>query len=245
VAKQPVNSVDRATLQRIPRRRIRWKSTFRLVPARYPPIDVFERVAGPADWELLDEMEGLTDPRLRQAAGQISLVPPERRVSGAGASAVMAPFTHPSTARPTRFSAGTYGVYYAGHKFETALREVAFHMGRFYAATSDPSHDEAFRTYEGSLDSVLHDIRKGDWSAFLDPDPGRYRAPQELGRQLREQGSNGIVYPSVRHVGGECLAAFWPDVVTIPVESKRVMLRWDGARIAAWFDFASDTWSGL
>jgi hypothetical protein len=202
-------------------------------------------VADPADWEQLYELEGLTDPRVRQEAGQIDLVPRRRRVSGPGASVVMAPFTHPSTARPTRFSAGAYGVYYAGHKFETALLEVAFHMGRFYADTADPPHDEAFRTYKGSVDSLMHDIRKGDWAAFLDPDPSRYGASQELGRRLRETGSNGIVYPSVRHAGGECIAAFWPDVVAIPIETRRVMLKWDGARISAWFDFESDKWSGL
>jgi hypothetical protein len=236
--------VDRAVAG-VPVRRVRWRATFRLVPSRYPPVGLFERIADPSDWDLLYQLEALTNPRLRQEAGDISLVPASRRVSGPGASIVMAPFTHASKSRPTRFSDGTYGVHYAGHEFETALREVAYHMGRFYAATSDPPHEEAFRTYEGGIDGPMHDLRRGHWSAFLDPEPANYGRPQALGRRLREAGSNGIVYPSVRHAGGECLGAFWPDVVSIPVRTGHVALKWNGASISEWFDYETDVWSRL
>ena len=141
--------------------------------------------------------------------------------------------------------AGTYGVYYAGNKFETALREVAFHMALFYDATSDSAHDEPFRTYKGAIDSTMHDLRKGDWSRFLDPDVANYAHSQELGRQLRDAGSNGVVYPSVRHTKGQCVGAFWPDVVGIPVQTKHIMLKWDGERISAWFDYETEKWKKL
>lgn len=236
--------IERAVAS-VPVRRVRWRSTFRIVPSRYPPVDLFERIADPGDWELLYELEALTNPRLRQEAGDISLVPPERRVSGPGASIVMAPFTHASKTRPTRFSDGAYGVYYAGRRFETALREVAYHMGRFYAATADPPHEEAFRTYKGGLDRPMHDLRRGSWPAFLDPDPESYGPAQALGRRLRAGGSNGIVYPSVRHAGGECLAAFWPDVVPIPVQTSHIALKWNGTAVAEWFDYAGDAWIRL
>lgn len=229
----------------IPLSRVRWAAAYRLVPSRYPPIDAFERVADPKDWRLLHELAALTDPQLRQAAGDISLIPPSRRVTGRGASVVMAPFTHASPDRPTRFSSGAYGVYYAGNRFETALREVAFHMAAFYRATNDAPHDEAYVAYHGAIDSVLHDLRKGEWTDFLDPDPANYQRPQELGRLLRDAGSNGLVYPSVRHAGGQCIGAFWPDVVAIPVQARRVMLRWDGDRISAWFDYETDAWAEL
>ena len=91
----------------------------------------------------------------------------------------------------------------------------------------------------------MHDLRIGDWSHFLDPDPEQYWRPQELGRRLRESGGNGIVYPSVRHAGGECIAAFWPDVVSIPVPGKHIALRWNGKTISQWFDYESDAWSNL
>ncbi len=157
----------------------------------------------------------------------------------------MAPFTHLSRDRGTRFSAGAYGVYYAGNKFETALREVAFHMGLFYGATNDGPHDESYRTYQGAIDSILHDLRKGNWSAFLDPDIASYGKSQELGKQLRDGGSDGVVYPSVRHPKGQCIGAFWPNVVHIPVQTKHIMLKWDGEKISAWFDYETGKWKKL
>ncbi len=245
MARQPDLTLDPKIVESIPARRVRWRSAFRLVPSRFPPIDIFERIAPQDDWQLLYELESLTNPRLRQEAGEISLVPPERRVTGPGATVVMAPFTHTSPHRPSRFSAGSYGLYYAGMRFETALREVAFHMGRFYAATDDGPHDEAYRAYEGSIDSILHDLRRGDYARFLDPDPANYGPAQELGRQLRASGSNGIVYPSVRHPRGQCVGAFWPDVVGIPKQTKHVTLRWDGEKISAWFDYETEKWGRL
>ena len=73
----------------------------------------------PAVWETLIELEQLTNPRVRNETGNINLVPPERRVSGNNASYVMAPFTHVNP-RGSRFSDGTYGVYYAAERLETA-----------------------------------------------------------------------------------------------------------------------------
>ena len=190
-------------------------------------------------------LESLTNPRLRQGTGQISLVPVARRVSGPGASVVMAPFVHTSKDRPTRFSDGSYGVYYAGHQFDTALREVAFHKERFHRATNDPATENAFRTYQGKIDATMHDITDRSRPDLLGPDVTGYPASQIFARMLREGGSNGIVYPSVRHSRGECIAAFWPDVVAIPIQTKNVTLKWDGYRISAWFDFDAKVWANL
>jgi len=54
----------------------------------------------------------MTDIRLE--IGDLGKVTAARRVSGPGASFVMAPFVHCSTLRPGRFSDGSYGLYYAG-----------------------------------------------------------------------------------------------------------------------------------
>src|SRR6185369_17082191 len=96
---------------------------FRIIRSRFPPIDLFEDIADPADWDALARGEMKTNPRVELAVGRLDLVAPEHRVGGPGASWVMAPFTHCSTDRPSRFSDGTYGVYYAASTFETAIAE--------------------------------------------------------------------------------------------------------------------------
>ena len=121
------------------------------MPSRYPPVQLFERLSDdPAEWETLAEIESLTNPRLRDEIGEIRLVPVEERVSGPGASWVMAPFTHVNP-RGSRFSDGSYGVYYAARELPTAIAETVFHMGRFYGATGDPPHAEDMRVLSGRI----------------------------------------------------------------------------------------------
>ena len=54
-------------------RRVAWKPCWRIVPRRYPPIDLFERIASPEDWEALAAVESLTNPRIREEIGEIAL----------------------------------------------------------------------------------------------------------------------------------------------------------------------------
>jgi len=54
-----------------------WRKAYRIVSSRYPPIGVFEGVTDPADLEIIYDIESLTNPRLRDEMGQISLVHPD------------------------------------------------------------------------------------------------------------------------------------------------------------------------
>ena len=227
--------------------RTRFRKTYRIVRSIYPPIDLFEDIADPGDWELLAAAEAKTNPRVRDQIGAIHLVPPERRVSGPGASWVMAAFTHISPLRASRFSDGSYGVYYAGDRFEVALRETVFHFERFMRATREEPATADFRELVGSVDAQLHDLRAdARFAACLDPDPARYPVSQALARRLRdEHGSNGIVYPSVRHLRGTAIAAFWPDVVGIPVQGRHLCYRWNGERADAYFIYGQEEWLSL
>ena len=94
-------------------------------------------IADPADWPLLISAEQKTNPRLMESIGELDRVPPGRRVGGAGASFIMAPFVHVSAERVSRFSNGSFGVLYAGRTFEVALMETMHHNGRFMASTEE------------------------------------------------------------------------------------------------------------
>src|SRR3546814_9525557 len=105
--------------------------------------------------------------------GNIDLVPPDRRVGGPGASYLMAPFTHVSTDRPSRFTKGDYGVLYAGNLFETALAETVHHHARFMARTAEPEGwTSQFREIVLDIELVAHDLRNGAgaFDEALDPD---------------------------------------------------------------------------
>lgn len=222
--------------------RVRWAHAYRVINSRYPPVDVFERIADPADWDALLALEELTNSRARDAWGEIALVPSSERVSGPGASCVMAAFTH--VGRSSRWSDGSYGVYYAAAALETAIRETAYHFGRFLAASSEPRGTllELRVLVSERVARRYHDVRSGHPELHLRDD---YGPPQAFARPLRGAGSNGIVYRSVRHAGGTCLAVLRPKAIAIPRQSAHLRYRFDGARVDRWFRIGDREWQAL
>ncbi len=79
--------------------------------------------------------------------------------------------------------------------------------------------------------------------AILDPDS--YAASQAYARQVRATGANGIAYPSVRHIGGNCLGAFRPRAIGTPHQERHLTYRWNGDRVDRTFDYLRDEWIAL
>ena len=211
-----------------------WAATYRLVPSRFPPVGLFDRVADAADLDVIFAIEALTNPRLRQEVGEISLIAPAERMSGPGSSAIMAAFTHLNPGG-SRFSDGHRGVYYAARTLVTAVREVSHHQGRFLAATSEAPMSLDLRCYKAALRRPLHDIRgmQKEWRRVYAADD--YSASQSLGAALEGMGSWGIAYDSVRDAGGECVGVFRPLALTPAVQGQHVSLQWNGRQIESWY----------
>lgn len=221
--------IDIAT---IPLSDIKWERSVRIIRSIYPPIDLFEDIADPADWPLLISAEQKTNPRIMENIGNLDLVPENRRVGGNGATYLMAPFTHVSADRKSRFSNGTYGVLYAGNMFEVALLETVHHHASFMARTNEvPGWTSQFREIVLSVDAPLHDLcgQNLAYAEVLDPDD--YRPSQTLATQLRGEGSNGIAYPSIRREDGECAALFYPDLASNAIQGRHLDYHWDGERV--------------
>lgn len=219
---------------------VNWPRAHRIIATRWPPIDLFERVGDQAVQDALIAAEMLTNPRVREEIGEISIVPPERRIYGHGASFVMAPFTH---IKSSRFSDGSYGVYYAGIDFETALHETIYHFCQNAADSEDAVRNEDFQILIGvikhdflNMDTVEKELQ----NKLLDPD--NYTASQFFGREQRNTDIDGISYPSVRYPDGYCVAAFWPNIIGIPIRKKIIRYHYDGQNVTKYFDYASEKW---
>lgn len=216
----------------VPRSAVDWPAAVRIIRSSHPPIDLFEDIADPADWPLLISAEQKTNPRLMETIGRLDLVPPSRRVSGPGASWLMAPFTHASPDRPGRFGDGSLGVLYAARQFETALLETMHHHARFMRRTGEaPGWTSQFRELVLDVKALLHDLRGAALAAHPALDPDSQTEGRALASALRAGGSEGIVYPSVRHASGECVALFYPDLASRPVQARHLDYHWDGARV--------------
>lgn len=202
---------------------------FRIVPSRFPPVGVFDGLVDPEELETLYEIEALTNDRLSEDLGLLHLVRPEDRVVGFGTTPIMASFTHPNPGG-SRFSDGSFGVYYCGDSEEVAIRESVHHRERFLRFTGESSCRIEMRLYSGELQRDLHEGLEGRLpDGVLDPDD--YTVSQHWGKKLRESGSFGLTYPSVRYPGGLCAALFRPPAISPLRQGRHYEFRFDGAHI--------------
>ena len=208
-----------------------WDKAWRLINSAFPPISVFEDTLDPADLELAYALEGLTNDRLRDEAGLLARVRPEDRLSGQGSTPVMAAFTH--IGRASRFTDGSYGVYYCASSLEAAIAETCFHQEQFWRATREASIEITLRTYINKVCRPMLDVRAEP--SLHKPSPATYGIPQAFARPLREEGAWGLLYNSVRLEGHECVAAFRPPALTLPVQGPHFRYVWDDKKQAiAW-----------
>ena len=190
--------------------------THRLVPNRFyeEGESVLSRLGlPPAQMEHLFQLDDATNTRLAGEANLLPGITVHELVFGVPHYHIInAAFTH---ARPggSRFSGDDRGAWYAGFSLKTAQAEVAFHYGEGLREVNWQEEETvAYREYLADFRAEFHDLRDGEpHKKYLQPDS--YRASQQLGRRLLDHGSAGVVYPSVRHAGGTCIACFRPALV--------------------------------
>ena len=225
----------------VPLARVSWRPSYRLIPSRYPTVGLYDAIADAADLDTVFAIEALANPRLRDEIGELQLVPAAERISGPGATPVMAAFTHLNK-EGSRFSNGSYGVYYAAHSLATAVAEVSHHRAVFLRRTDEPAIDLDLRLITANVEADLHDLGKADagdpgasrFAAVLDPDD--YGPSQRLGNALRDTGSWGLRFPSVRDPGGDCVGIFRPRALRHAKSAAHIALHWDGQRITHWYE---------
>jgi hypothetical protein len=213
-----------------PLKQIDWHPAYRIVPTRFPAINLFDRVALPEDFDALYALEAMTNDRIRDEVGMLELVPRDERLYGAGCGPIMAAFTHLNP-QGSRFSDGSYGVFYAAREKQTAVAETRHHQAQFLRATNEAPIQLQMRVYHVEVSGRLHDLRG---LAPDDPiyDLHSYAASQAAGRQLRADGSHGISYHSVRLAGHACVAVFRTAVLSNCRHASQMLYQWDGAEFS-------------
>ena len=175
------------------------------------------------------DLEGWTNDRL--VAERVARLNKADWVFGVpNASVIMASFLHGGLTG-LRFTSADLNGWYASFARRTAIAEVAHHLRREAVNMRVPSLTLQYRTYSAKLIGAYEDIRG---MAATRPELYRaddYAASQTFGETIRAAGGDGIVYDSVRHVGGGNAVALRPknvrDVVmgshyeiTAPVSGK-------------------------
>jgi hypothetical protein len=212
-----------------------WQPAWRVVPTRFPAISLFDRVANAEDFDALYALEALTNDRMRNELGEIGLVPPDERLYGPGSGPIMAALTHPNP-HGSRFSNGAFGVFYCAREPRTAIAETRYHAARFLAATNEAPMRQQMRLYRVDAKGPVVDLRNEGtrYTNVLAPDS--YAASQELSNAVRKAGHAGIVYPSVRDGGLDCLAAFRTTLLRRCLHESYLEYGWNGKTIDTVFE---------
>lgn len=202
----------------------------RIISSRFPPVNLFDEVSNAEDLDSVFEVEGLTNDRLREELGELNLVPAADRRAGPGWGPIMAAFCHPNP-EGSRFSDGTFGVYYAGCEATTALAESIHHKERFLrSSTHMPASTYDMRRYVCRLAERMTVLPARSRRLLLDPDS--YAASSAFARVARARNDWGLVYDSVRDPDGTCVAVFRPPALTQANQASHYRYYWDGARIS-------------
>ena len=199
--------------------------TRRLIPNRFfeDGESVLARLGlPPAQMAHLYQLDDATNERLAGEANLLPGITVHELVFGVPHYHIInAAFTH-AQPQGSRFNAPDRGVWYASFSMKTAQAEVAFHYSEWLREINWQEEETVvYREFLADFRADFHDLRNdSSGKKYLRPDS--YRDSQRLGRQLLNQGSAGVVYPSVRHAGGTCIACFRPALVGNVREGMKV-----------------------
>lgn len=215
----------------LPLMRVAFPRTVRLVPSARLREAVLVPLADDDDEPaLLAEIEGATSGRLiSEARGRGTLSAAELVHGVPHARFINASFAYARPRQPNRFNPASRGAWYAALDVATCVAEVGHHLTR---ALADAGNFHAVVDYGemlASMAGLFVDLRQVADHGSLHPDPAiGYPAGNAVAAATRAAGHNGIIYPSVRHAGGTCIAALWPNVVQSVVQGPMVRLTWSG-----------------
>lgn len=207
-------------------------AAYRIIPSRYPTIDLFEDVASSDELEAVWAVEALTNERLLEQAGELMRVPKADWLVGLnGSSYVMAAFTHINP-EGARFSTGDFGGYYCAPQLDTAIKETVYHQERIFGYTNEPAQKVQMRVLFTEFDATFADITQEPFLSSPLYHATDYSQSKVFAQTQKMQGRDGIHYCSVRHTGHTCYVLYRPCLVTKVTQAEHLEYHWNGRSIA-------------
>jgi hypothetical protein len=205
---------------------IRQFDTHRLVPSRAGE-SVLVRIADDDEHlQAIFELDAATNDRLIAEHQRLPGIGLDELVAGVPfAHVVNATFTHPHPLG-ARFNGPDRGAWYAAFVLETSQAEVAFHKGVELAEIAWTAAESlTYDDYLADFSAGFHDLRRAaGFKGCLNP--RSYVASQMLAERLLDAQALGVVYPSVRHEGGTCVACFRPALVANVRRDRTYRFTW-------------------
>ena len=208
--------------------------------------DLFDDLtSSPQEWALAQLVENEVKPPPYQSRTPVIHRPFE---DAQWFNAIGWPFKH---WQASRFSDGSFGVWYGCESAETSVYETAHHW--FSGFLTDAGFEKVKvigerKLYEVACDAALVDLRPLTATHSDLVHKTDYGYTQSVGARLHREGHPGLVTASVRHVAGQNYVVLNPDVLSIPRHHSQLTYRLEGQRIVvekqpnlAWMEITAAT----
>lgn len=190
--------------------------------------DLFDDLTGdPAHWAQAQKVEDEVKPPPNRSQAPIIDRPFE---DAEWFSAIAWPYKHWQS---SRFSDGSYGIWYGSESVETTVYESAYHWYRGLLRDAGYEREVVIaerKVYMVACDAALLDFRKAAGHSDL-LHPTDYALTQSVGARIHREGHPGLLIQSVRRPEGENVAIFNPAVLSNLRHSCQLTYRLDGDRI--------------
>jgi len=176
--------------------------------------DLFDDLTtDPSEWLLAQKVESDAKPALYRSNKPVIDRPFEQ---ADWFNAITWPFKHWQS---SRFSGGTYGVWYGSDTVETSVWESAHHWYNGILRDAGFEHLAVVaerKVYLVACEAALIDLRKKT-RTFKDVlHPSNYGFAQTVGARINKEGHPGVLVQSVRRPVGNNVAIFNPAVLSHP-----------------------------
>ena len=175
--------------------------------------DLFDDLSdNPADWQTAIKLELATKPRMFVSPVPVIDRPFE---DARWNDAIHYPFRH---WMKSRYSDGSFGVWYGADSIETTVHETVHHWRSGFlqdAGFTRPGIRAERKLYRVRCDAALVDLRPAVAHVLALVDPADYSLTQQIGARLHREGHPGLVSRSAR-CDGDIHGVLNPAVLSDP-----------------------------
>lgn len=215
-------------MTRIVQRRVDWSSSFRLIPSRFPPVQLYEPIAPEKDWDGLKRIETMTNPRLSGARGLL-LPEDEGRIDQ---NWLIAPFAYPDP-EPSPYGDGSFGYSVVAESLHSALLIAIQRREAFLRRTAEGPTRLVMRVIKVPLKAPLADL------AHIDAADSALRAKIA---EYRTGKLHGVLVKGPRGKDDRLAIVLRPTAFVPPaVQAEHYCFLWNGERIHQLFAFPTET----
>jgi hypothetical protein len=211
-------------LSRIQQRRVDWSSAYRLIPSRFPPVELYEPIGPKEDWDALKKIEALTNPRLR-STNSVLLPEDQGKIDQ---NWLIAPFAYPDP-EPSTYGDGSFGYSIMAGSLHSALLVAIQRREAFLRRTSEGPTRLVMRVIKVPLKTRLADLAHID---AADPALRIHINEQRVAK------AHGVLVKGPRGKNDKLAIVLRPTAFIPPaVQAEHYCFLWNGERIHQLFAF--------